>query len=1426
MKSYRSLKEAQEVFHDQLQGLDPVGDYGFEAFLASALSELTGCAFRVAKSGPQDGTDVRSAPHNLFKIGLEGKRYAPSTQLPLDELLHKITDASNARVPVDLWLLAATRPVSVSDREKLHDHGETVGIGIIVFDRPSDLTRLCDLTVICASAPSTCKTFLKSESTTAMLDYIRSDTDFERMRSEILDRLTRSDTGYDSARLASERWMVKAQDSLANAKSRLGGQHNLRESKYGVIPRATINGQLDAWNAGRTGVAALLGDEGTGKSWASLEWYNALRSSELGAPLTVFLTAKATNTAEDVRLTLAKALAKQTGSFSVRFWEKRLALWERSGGRTEILLLLDGLNENFNFVDWAEWLQPLFEDSLAHMYRVVVSCWPNWWKASLAELANLTPRPEEIVVSRFNDSELDALLAAMDVQRSDFASGVLELMRVPRLSSLVARYRKKLQNSGDVTPERVVYEDWKDRLSRRGPKTGLTDPEMKAFVAGLGTKLKQNVDQAVTRRDVIKRLSDESGKDSLELRAAVSELTSGAWLVPANDPHTFKVAPDRIPFVLGATLLSEIRKETEVPAVEAMIAEFLDPLKDHSLGAAILRTATTIALIEADTSPEFRETLLCRWLDEQNFGIPDFEAFWRLAGLDPELFFNLAETRWLTRSGRSLSDEVLIKTFANAADFSDFEEHLKIRLAKWLATAWPDPMVGAVIGKLDQTKQDSQQRAAKTLANHAAWVSSETAKSFTSIAIDNNEGWSWLSHRALAILSYLKRSPFVCVFEAWALSRAIMQRPRHEAEVAWILRLNSKDADETCEEITGKIARLKAPGHHICDQASVYLEIAMSSVERANTSRELDVTPEEALATLDATVLDAIGLYEAARKYLSPFGWKTHDPASGVALINELIERGLGGNEAALGLLVDNLHDILIVLTPGGHTRLCEAIEAERAALEGDSEEKRAGAVKLDSAQLTLQFYDAEPGEQSTLVLSRGLGQRLQTWLPFCRPITWRDIARINLNDTPDGHVAGWLDYLFERLPKEEIAKLDFLPELIAHADDDVRHKALVLASHGRHLPALQVFVDSPHSEFPKGEERPKPGHEYWRNRALLEFCGFTPEPSMSEIMSPEYVALVAENRMTDPQALEPFNEYLHGEFEALRTERSWSRPRYWCSYRRAICALVEYNLDAVLKWLEPWLENPDIRTQSGLMNHFPMIDTMQALRAKAPEVSLNIYRILTDKSQKGLFSTEGILNFPFEVPKSENTDGLCNELLEEATTDKSLLEIAYSAFLNDRRDWLFDRIERLEASQTPTDVAKAYTLLGFCDECHDADTAWGIFPKRPPKDQWLDGVMRSSATDYARNRAARKALTDFWSNNDAGAARHALKDVVEACDLRIRLWFEEINPDWKYPPFGRWVALDLTTPSLNQAVKRNLETRKKKLFHTPIPYSIMAPWK
>ena len=1424
--SEMTIEKAQELALGALFDLPRSGDSTFEEFVAAALTELTGQAFYVAKSGHQHGIDARSVPHNLLQVGAEVKQYAPSTWLSLDALLHKITDASTANMPVDVWLLAATRPVDATDRGQLHEHGQNLGIGVVVVDCPANLARLGDLAALCASAPETWSAFIcQSESLNAALERIRQSSQFQAASKRLLEQLTRADTGYASARRVCECWLDEAQASLKNAKSRLGGHNNLRASEYGVIPRAEIHAQLNDWYASGHGVVALLGDEGMGKTWAVLDWHAQLRSKSGGAPLTVFLSADSVG-GSDVKPTLAKALADQTDLPAVDFWKRRLALWEKAGGDgVRILILLDGLNENFSYKQWARWLQPLFEDPLGGMYRVIVSCWPNWWKGSLYGLANLVPRPHEITVEGFNDAELQSLLAAMQVDPEDLTPGVLKLMRVPRLSSLVAKHRERLKGIADVTAEHVAYEDWKDRIALRGNKTGLSDPEMQDFVARLGLELQQQIDRTLACREILDKLSERSGKSRLELESAIAELSSGAWLMAGEQANSFKVAPDRIPFVLGAALVAHLKDKTAPAEADAGIAEFLDPLKAHRLGAAILNAATTIALLEKQTPLALRETLLARWLDERHFGRDDFEDFWRLAGLDPALFLDLAEVRWLAKLSNIRRDEVLIKSFSNAAVFGSFATALKARLTKWLGTAWPDPRVGAFLRRVDQTQPDSLERAAATRLRHEAWASSDVASSFAPVRIDSQGAWTWLSARALAILSYARRAGYAGVLEAWALSRAVMRYAHNADEVAWLLRFNLEDAEETAKAVWDVISRLEDQPCTIGHEAAGFLRSAVSHVDRASEPLDFPQESGDVPEGLDVEALDADELRSAVRRCLSASGGKDYGPEGSADLINALIERGLEDNRSQLGEILGNLREVLIVLTPSNRERLQKLAEEAKQQSQGDAEAEERVPTQLQSAGMSLQLYGADPATQSSFILESGIADIPEEWLGLIRPVTIDDIAACEYENEPPDHIAGWLAYLCERLPRDDMKRLNWLPSLVTHENPDVRHNAIVLAAHGRHNSALATFAASRYARLPSADSDVKRNHEYWRNRALLESCEYSPDADMMEDLSPDHIALIVKHGPNDAAALRRFHGYLRGEFEAINSRASWSCPRYWESYKKEVEAIIEHDLDGVLKWLEPWLEDPKGIHAKPLMNPFPVIDTMQALRKKAPEVALAVYDAIMEQSQGMIWSTDEVIAFPFQLGNSPTVEERCERLLREAKSDQALSIFALEAHSDGLEDRLFDRIEEFHASSLPADVAKAYTLLGYCDVGARAEAMWEMFMATPPRDQWLANVLRESAYDYEMNRKAREAFRCFLSNDSPAAARFALKQFVENCDSRHQLSSRHIGLEWEDWPYDCRVAYQMAIGAIRNRLREKKKQRKKRLFHTPPGFSNMAPW-
>ena len=1421
-----NIKEAQESVLECVRDLDPTGPGGFEGLVAAALTHVSGVDFRVVKSGHQHGTDVRSVPHNLFRVGTEVKRYAKDTALSRDRLMDKITEASTAVQPVDLWVLAVSQYVDASDREALDLHGASLGVGVLVLDCPKDLSLLSELLVLCATRSVECESILDPQrNLSEELSVIRRASGYNEKRMRLKRQLLDAAVGYESARAACGRWMAEAQDSLSKSKWRLGGHHNLNEPELGiVVRRKTVDAALDTWYASDDPVTALLGDEGTGKSWAVLDWERRLRFGVRNAPLTVFIRAQDIRTA-GASASIAEALAQQTEARDREFWRRRLRLWE-SSGRTDVrlLVLLDGLNENPEFKGWSDWLQPLSEDGVAGIYRVAVGCWSNWWRHRLFELRDLSPKVREIQVTGFDDEEMSEIFDAMCVEAAELPPALVELMRVPRLCALAFRHRKRMKDSGDLTAERLIYEDWKDRLEVRGVLTGLSDEEMRDFIAEFGKKLRHDVEQDVKRREIVETLSDPSGKSSMELEPAITELTSGGWLkvIAAN---TYKVKEDRIPFVLGAALVKVLSMAPSPREVESGVAEFLDPLKQSSLAVATLRSAVTIALLDSPETSTVSRALLIAWVEQPNFSNDDFAAFWRIAEIRPDLFLDVAEDLWLIRRGGRLGDELLVKGLSNASTFPGFHEALLARLERWLGTAWPDPREGAFLAKVDRGSQDSLARVAETTASVEAWNDTTVSAKFPPIRLEDNDGWSWLGWRALAIISRLPAGRLCRVVEAWALSRAAMGRATHEENLAWVLRRHDGDQSAPATALRASICRLEDSGHAVGQRAAKYLRAAMPNVVRSDDPLAVDTgTGRVVVPDLQWDDEDEDARIDSARTYLGPGGWQRLDPERGARLVNSLLETGVEVRTRVLELLTNHLGDLLAILTPAAKVRLREWIALAIKPDLGPPESARRREAKLRFAAFMLDAYGAAPRVQARLLLEADFEALPDVWLPLCERAVLEDVTGLDAQSAQDSRLSRWLEYLHERLDDQDLAGLDFIADLVTHENEEVRLLALALAARGRRRDALQAFLSAPRIREVGEDKRPR-RVEYWPNVARLEQCDYSPPPRMWEELSPECIALIVERKPSSVEAREVFGAYLKGEFEKIAGGGPWRSDEYWSSHGDAVASLVEDDVDSVLAWLIPWIERCEAISEATWMNEFPVLDTMRALRWKAPEVSLDLYEAVIATPSHGIAARGRFQLFPFEMPRSVRSDGLCDGILRSANTDRVLMEVACTALRKSRVEWLLEWICDLDASERPWDVACAYTLLGMCDEQDEVRELWTRFRERPPEHPWLRRVLVDSMEDYANNRTVRQAFSGFWSTENPPQARHLLKVVEEKCDNRTVLWLDDVRPEWKEQPRDRRVAFGLAIPRLNRAIRRDGDRRKNLLFHTRVGTRTMAPW-
>ena len=114
-----------------LTDLDATGQEGFEGLIGTALSEIAGIPFRLARSGSQFGVDGRSA-YAGAGICFECKRYAG--KVPKSAIMSKIGELSIGETDIDLWVLCATSQIGSQIADNVSRFSERSSISTLILD--------------------------------------------------------------------------------------------------------------------------------------------------------------------------------------------------------------------------------------------------------------------------------------------------------------------------------------------------------------------------------------------------------------------------------------------------------------------------------------------------------------------------------------------------------------------------------------------------------------------------------------------------------------------------------------------------------------------------------------------------------------------------------------------------------------------------------------------------------------------------------------------------------------------------------------------------------------------------------------------------------------------------------------------------------------------------------------------------------------------------------------------------------------------------------------------------------------------------------------------------------------------------------------------------------------------------------------------
>lgn len=1420
-----------------LTTLDPAGEDGFEGVVREVLQAVTGAGFWLNKSGPQGGTDGRGRLGNSLDVAFEAKRYRPGTRLPLDQLKAKLVDAASQAEPPDLWILAATRPVPADDRAALDVLGRTLGLGVMILDWDA-AAALPDMALLCACAPDVL------ERRGFVADGVAppiADAGFEAERARMLERLSRADIGFGVTQATVARWLDEAQASEPNALSRLKGFNNLRHPDVTVAARPALFAKLSDWWDARGQSAVLLGDEGVGKTWAALSWLEHRRVTTQDAPLTLFLSARDIGDGP-VETVIARSLARQAGWGDEVFWGRRLALWRR-GLATEqrLLLIVDGLNQNWLKSDWAMFLQPLFEDGWRGRFGVLMTCWPSTWTA-LGELAPLTPAPAPIEVPVFDDEELDAFLDGHGYSSKDFSTEMLSLIRVPRLSLLALQSRQRLEASGDVTPERLAYEDWMHRIRRGSAGPRMTDTDFQEFVTDLGQEYGGAIDGlTLSRRDLLERLGRTNGEETQHLSATLADLVAGRWFEPAGRPQHFRLARSLTPYALGLTLAWALRDLTDETSASARIAEFLDPFKGQSLGVAILRAAATLVLIDRNSTRPIRRAIVSRWLSEQNFGQADFQAWWRILGADTALFLDLAESWWLDRKGDGslFLDEVLIKGFSNARKFEEVGRLLEHRVTQWLGWGWIDTEATRFF--INPARLNDVHSA------RAAWDAWSGAAEWPTIELRESGDVSWLAARALGILSFGPVAAFSHSLTAWALSRTIMGYAEHFDEVAWLLRLNTEDVDETGLVVRAQVERLISTGRADCAQAATWLLQALGTEADQRRADALTQTfPSIEKAESDRVETNRLGACDPANigrhpaKDIRPSdlwaGNEDHqqraliafeEQRSGVArtapkalgdLLRAVARSAAERDRSAMSGLVAALKSIVFVL--GVEDRLTASAAILRL-LEEDGPTDPKERLRWRSAALLLRLFGRDAQTQFELLTTEGFEPALVVRLRKVItgvPETLRDqmIASLPQPDTRQA-IQGLLNYLHQSRLSDEVRTWDALTLWVTYPDFEVRVMALRVATLSRHPEALRAFYDSDWRVHPK-MERSERAYGSVALYTASEVIGVEPPADRIDADSWGWRLL---DKPKDERALGELHGLLRREVEAYDVKGSRTLPQFSWDLTDPVKSLLEHQGDQVLAWFKPWLAEHTSIPALLFSDAFPLTTLCIALFTTHPEVAGELWTKIRHSERDGL-RRGGSVFLPLHAEDLSALPEIEAQVLAALTTDDTLRGLARQALTLNRSAWLANLIERDVSSTEPVRIARGWRLLGFCDDVLPFSGLWHDLPR--PQCGWLAEVVADSWTLFEQNRWARHWYAVYADAEDVDVAYAAYVLLEEVIDDRANLWLVKAfkNAPLKGERLYHW---NNNSAGIDTKIKERCRRFESTLFGLKTRACTQGPW-
>jgi len=601
---------AQERLRSELQKAPP---RKLEELTTDLLGLLLGIPFVQASAGNQFGADTGTAGYRERHLRAECKRYSAGTSISEKEAFSHVSRALHHDELLEVWILVTTQAVSEQVQLSLRRYGEKEGLPVVIIDwSRSDMPLLAAL---CTVAPdSVGRTISKraQEAASALASMAENAVrDLKRdLRTWTLGLASIRTKSLDHLNAI---WKDPHYAKAALGHDAAGGACSKR------VTRKVPTAELTRWWNGRSSVsspAVIVGPEGTGKTWATMDWLIAHQDS---LPVVVVVASSAVRreyaqSTDGFKRFLTVQLHSLAGVRGEAYWRKRLDHLLAAPGYDDshLVLVLDGLNQHAT-VPWSRLLRQTQHPQFSGRLRVVLNTRTHHLSHKLGKLRALEDAPTVVTLGNYNDDEMDRMLQFHGLTQKDLAPDVLNLARTPGLFDIVTRLRNKLPSKG-VTVHQVIWEYGRNALGRRAT----TEGDWLGWLRVVASKTRDNIIHS--SRWPLESTAHRPDLTHDEVYERISDIIDGNLLVP-DKAGSFRVRPEIVSHALALAAIDNLKQlpEPTFDEVNQKLGEWLDPIERLDQTAEILRAAVAILIAEGRAErPPIPSAVLTTWLQTQN----------------------------------------------------------------------------------------------------------------------------------------------------------------------------------------------------------------------------------------------------------------------------------------------------------------------------------------------------------------------------------------------------------------------------------------------------------------------------------------------------------------------------------------------------------------------------------------------------------------------------------------------------------------------------------------------------------------------------------------------------------------------------------------------------------------------------------------